>query len=150
MWTSDPSTASRSHPGPDLFSSKDALFPSARSLPLLEELPVNTMSGRSSAAPSSASTTSKQEELTKDYCRAGGFPAPVFNIVSDRRGGRTAWSSTVTIRGRNIAARFWYDGQFINNAKEDAAEVALNLLKQLPHAPQSGQSQAGYGRAYAR
>ena len=65
-------------------------------------------------------------------------------------GGRTAWSSTVTIRGRNIAARFWYDGQFINNAKEDAAEVALNLLKQLPHAPSTQRYSTGQGRAYAR
>lgn len=54
---------------------------------------------------------------------------PVFNIVSDRRGGRTAWSSTVTISGqRIIQARYWYDGQYVNNAKEDAAEVALQQL----------------------
>ncbi|RAL67708.1 hypothetical protein DID88_008447 [Monilinia fructigena] len=51
-----------------------------------------------------------------------------FQIVSDRRGGRTAWSSTVTVQGQNISARFWYDGQYVNNAKEDAAEVALNRL----------------------
>ncbi|QSZ30764.1 hypothetical protein DSL72_000322 [Monilinia vaccinii-corymbosi] len=43
-------------------------------------------------------------------------------------GGRTAWSSTVTVQGQNISARFWYDGQYVNNAKEDAAEVALNRL----------------------
>ncbi|TEY60352.1 hypothetical protein BOTCAL_0181g00200 [Botryotinia calthae] len=39
-----------------------------------------------------------------------------------------AWSSTVTVQGQNISARFWYDGQYVNNAKEDAAEVALNRL----------------------
>ncbi|KAJ5731126.1 uncharacterized protein N7483_005634 [Penicillium malachiteum] len=49
-------------------------------------------------------------------------------------GGRTAWSSTVSVHGRNIAARYWYDGQYINNAKEDAAEVALQLLNQQPQA----------------
>jgi hypothetical protein len=61
-------------------------------------------------------------------------------------GGRTAWSATVTIQGTNVAARYWYDGQFINNAKvssfllysgeahltnflqEDAAEVAMMRL----------------------
>lgn len=54
---------------------------------------------------------------------------PIFNIVSDRRGGRTAWSSTVTISGQHIIqARYWYDGQYVNNAKEDAAEVALQQL----------------------
>ncbi|KAJ6116670.1 hypothetical protein N7512_006395 [Penicillium capsulatum] len=71
----------------------------------------------------------------------------------DQLQGRTAWSSTVTVQGQNIAARYWYDGQFINNAKEDAAEVALKLLNQQPGAstvypgrlfPQ--QTAAGYGR----
>ncbi|POS86745.1 hypothetical protein EPUL_000793, partial [Erysiphe pulchra] len=38
-------------------------------------------------------------------------------------GGRTAWTSTVTVQGQNIAARFWYDGQFLTNAFEDAAEL---------------------------
>ncbi|KAJ5996496.1 hypothetical protein N7522_008156 [Penicillium canescens] len=56
---------------------------------------------------------------------------PVWNT-----GGRTAWSSTVTVQGipTAIAARYWYDGQFVNNAKEDAAEVALKLLNQQPRA----------------
>lgn len=51
-------------------------------------------------------------------------------------GGRTAWSSTVTVQGipTAIAARYWYDGQFVNNAKEDAAEVALKMLSQQPRA----------------
>ncbi|EER42667.1 conserved hypothetical protein [Histoplasma capsulatum H143] len=43
--------------------------------------------------------------------------------------GRTAWSSTVTIQGRCFAARYFYDGQNTNNAKEDAAEVALTALR---------------------
>jgi hypothetical protein len=65
-------------------------------------------------------------------------------------GGRTAWSSTVTVQGRNIAARYWYDGQWINNAKEDAAEVALMQLNAQAHAPTaySGQlfpQRGGYG-----
>ncbi len=33
------------------------------------------------------------------------------------------------IGGSKVTARFWYDGQFVNNAKEDAAEVALIQLK---------------------
>ena len=44
-----------------------------------------------------------------------------------RLGGRTAWSATVTLPStqQNFQARFWYDGDFVHNAKEDAAEVAL-------------------------
>lgn len=93
-----------------------------------------------------------QDQL-QEHCRCTKLSPPVFNIVSDRRGGRTAWSSTVTVQGQNIAARYWYDGQFINNAKEDAAEVALKLLNQQPRAstvypgqlfPQ--QTGTGYGR----
>ncbi|KAJ5225478.1 hypothetical protein N7468_006703 [Penicillium chermesinum] len=89
----------------------------------------------------------------EEHCRRTKLAPPVFNIVSDRRGGRTAWSSTVTVQGQNIAARYWYDGQYINNAKEDAAEVALKILNQQPRAstvyvgqmyPQS--SSPGYSR----
>ena len=43
-------------------------------------------------------------------------------------GGRTAWASVVTVYGRQIQARFWYDGKNLNNAKEDAAETALIWL----------------------
>lgn len=62
-------------------------------------------------------------------------------VTNIHLGGRTAWSSTVTIQGQNIAARFWYDGQYINNAKEDAAEVALMKLnsQQRPATLQQGQ-----------
>lgn len=44
-------------------------------------------------------------------------------------GGRTAWSSTVFVSGKTVSARYWYDGQYVNNAKEDAAEVALQHLQ---------------------
>ncbi|KAJ5480903.1 hypothetical protein N7539_006797 [Penicillium diatomitis] len=68
------------------------------------------------------------------------------------QGGRTAWSSTVTVQGQNIAARYWYDGQYINNAKEDAAEVALKTLNQQPRSSTVypgqlfPQQSASYGR----
>ncbi|TDZ29929.1 hypothetical protein C8035_v003726 [Colletotrichum spinosum] len=68
------------------------------------------------------------QERLKDACREANIHPPVFQIVSDRRGGRTAWSSRVTVHGRTLSARFWYDGKNINNAKEDAAEMALNYL----------------------
>ncbi|QSS48956.1 hypothetical protein I7I53_09176 [Histoplasma capsulatum var. duboisii H88] len=69
------------------------------------------------------------QEKLQEHCRITQIQAPVFNLMSDRRGGRTAWSSTVTIQGRCFAARYFYDGQNTNNAKEDAAEVALTALR---------------------
>ncbi|KAJ5895385.1 hypothetical protein N7495_007076 [Penicillium taxi] len=108
------------------------------------------MSLPTSPQGSAAGRPSWQDQL-QAHCRSTKLPPPVFNIVSDRRGGRTAWSSTVTVRGEHVAARYWYDGQYINNAKEDAAEVALKLLNQQPrsstiHAGQLWPQQAtGYG-----
>lgn len=43
-------------------------------------------------------------------------------------GGRTAWSCVITVQGTQVPARFWYDGQYVNNAREDASEKALQLL----------------------
>jgi len=87
-----------------------------------------------------------QEELAAE-CRKLRLPAPVFNILSDRRGGRTAWTSTVTIQGHNIPARNWYDGQFLNNAKEDAAEVALIKMRNPSLTAQSSRSQGRHSTA---
>ncbi|KAK4126890.1 hypothetical protein N657DRAFT_677606 [Parathielavia appendiculata] len=70
------------------------------------------------------------QDKLEDACKDWNIGAPVFQIVSDRRGGRTAWSSTVTVYGSTHSARFWYDGKNLNNAKEDAAEVALQWLNQ--------------------
>ncbi|KAF1983298.1 hypothetical protein K402DRAFT_315451, partial [Aulographum hederae CBS 113979] len=75
-----------------------------------------------------------------DFCARNGFSQPVYMIASDRRGGRTAWSSTVEVLGQRIPARFWYDGQYVNQAKEDAAEVAFQRLNTLPTQPATPQS----------
>lgn len=53
-------------------------------------------------------------------------------------GGRTAWSSIVVVFNTTIQARYWYDGKNLNNAREDAAEAALNWLQQ----------KYGYGSGY--
>lgn len=50
---------------------------------------------------------------------------PHTNDRSISTGGRTAWSCTVNACGQHVVARYWYDGQYVNNAREDAAEVAL-------------------------
>ncbi|KAL7622068.1 hypothetical protein AAE478_007569 [Parahypoxylon ruwenzoriense] len=77
--------------------------------------------------PSQTTSTPWQDRLA-EVCRECRIEAPHFQIVSDRRGGRTAWSSIVTVRGTRIEARYWYDGRNITNAREDAAEAALNWL----------------------
>lgn len=48
-------------------------------------------------------------------------------------GGRTAWSSKVLVQGHEIAARYFYDGDHVNNAREDAAERALIFLSPKAH-----------------
>ncbi|KAK0628859.1 hypothetical protein B0T17DRAFT_168657 [Bombardia bombarda] len=78
--------------------------------------------------PSYKSTSSPWQDRLTEACREYQMAGPVFGIVSDRRGGRTAWSSTVTVHGTVYRARFWYDGKNLNNAKEDAAEVALSQI----------------------
>ena len=62
-------------------------------------------------------------------------------------GGRTAWSSTVTVYGSTHAARFWYDGKNVQNAKEDAAEVALLWLSSSSTGSPSASSSVGGGSA---
>ncbi|KAF1913278.1 hypothetical protein BDU57DRAFT_456893, partial [Ampelomyces quisqualis] len=63
-----------------------------------------------------------------EHCTARNIPEPVFQDVSDRRGGRTAWSCITTINGVHYPARFWYDGDYLAQAKEDSAEIALRNL----------------------
>ncbi|TKA59680.1 hypothetical protein B0A49_11767, partial [Cryomyces minteri] len=63
-----------------------------------------------SASSASAGTSSAWQERLQEHCRATQMRPPVWNIVSDRRGGRTAWSSTVMVQGQYIPARYWYDG----------------------------------------
>lgn len=70
------------------------------------------------------------QDRLEEECRKSQLARPVFEIVSDRRGGRTAWSSRVTVYGKQLSARYWYDGKNLNNAREDAAECAVNWLAQ--------------------
>jgi len=69
----------------------------------------------------------KWQRLLKETCVAKNLPCPTFEISSDRRGGRTAWTAIAVVSGIKVPARFWYDGKFMDNAKEDAAEVAYFL-----------------------
>jgi len=77
---------------------------------------------------SNEAPSNRWQQTLEDYCQKNMLRPPVWNIVSDRRGGRTAWSATVVIDGVPVSARYWYDGNYLANAKEDAAEVALGML----------------------
>ncbi|KAI1322837.1 hypothetical protein F5Y16DRAFT_404018 [Xylariaceae sp. FL0255] len=76
------------------------------------------------------------QDLLEKTCRDYQIQPPDYQLVSDRRGkynsilcGRTAWSSVVVVYGKRIEARYWYDGNNLNNAREDAAEAALTWLQ---------------------
>lgn len=68
-------------------------------------------------------------------CYAHDLQVPTFQIISDMRGKRTAWSCIITINDRQVAARFWYDGEHIDNSREDAAEKALQMFGILAAPP---------------
>ncbi|GAB7339831.1 hypothetical protein MBLNU457_6370t1 [Dothideomycetes sp. NU457] len=87
-------------------------------------------STRSSASARGFSST-WQTRLASE-CSSRGFQPPCYEMFSDRRGGRTAWSSTVSINGQGYSARYWYAGDHANNAREDAAEVALQRMGIIP------------------
>lgn len=77
------------------------------------------------------------QQMLDEYCMAQYSASPIYNIISDRRGGRTAWSCVLSVAGHTFAARYWYDGHYMHNAKEDAAEVALRILNPIPKADYS-------------
>ncbi|UNI22618.1 hypothetical protein JDV02_008488 [Purpureocillium takamizusanense] len=81
-----------------------------------------------SPTDSNASISLSWQERLEEICRQAKLLPPVFQLVSDRRGGRTAWSSRVIVHGKTVEARYWYDGKNLNNAREDAAECAFNWL----------------------
>ncbi|MCJ1250763.1 hypothetical protein MMC30_007991 [Trapelia coarctata] len=81
---------------------------------------------------------------------------PLPNADRSSLGGRTAWSSTVTISPpsshsqQTLQARYWYDGQYVHNAKEDAAEVAFRTLtsgRSSSTSVSSGSGSGGYSAA---
>ncbi|KAG6019501.1 hypothetical protein E4U41_003196 [Claviceps citrina] len=88
----------------------------------------STAYSSSGSSGSRGSIACSWQERLEEFCRDAQLMPPIFQIVSDRRGGRTAWSSRVTVYGQTLAARYWYDGKNLNNAREDAAECAINWL----------------------
>ncbi|KAL2050540.1 hypothetical protein ABVK25_009209 [Lepraria finkii] len=93
-----------------------------------------------------AQRSSTWQDKLEEHCQNRRIPLPSYNVLSDRRGKRTAWSCTVSVGGQNIPARYWYDGQYVNTAKEDAAEAALKKLVgngSTAQGPSNGLSQQG-------
>lgn len=62
-------------------------------------------------------------------------PYYAFLLLTNTPGGRTAWSCVITVQGTQVPARFWYAGEYVNNAREDAAEKALQVLGVIPTPP---------------
>lgn len=72
--------------------------------------------------------------------RRARAPAPLLlgletKDEATQTGRRTAWSSAVVVGGITYQARYFYHGDFIDNAREDAAEVALRALSAQQSAP---------------
>jgi len=85
-----------------------------------------------SGPPSPGFSDSEQvgpwQEQLHELCSQHGFAPPVYHIASDRRGSRTAWSCVAEVNGNTYNAIFWYDGNYIGNAKEDSAQVAYMTI----------------------
>lgn len=99
---------------------------------LFTYLPVHSVNTSSKLVSSSFTMPNPWQDRLEERCREYHFQSPRYQEVSDRRGGRTAWSSIVTFGNvqnqRIVPARFWYNGSNVNNAREDAAENALKIL----------------------
>lgn len=98
-----------------------------------------------------------------EHCQVKNLGEVMYQDVSDRRGtslpgikrlipntrigGRTAWSTIAVVNGMHYPARFWYDGARIEQAKEDAAEIALRQLTGCTDPKEQPPPAAQYGRA---
>ncbi|KAG9196481.1 hypothetical protein G6011_01602 [Alternaria panax] len=67
-----------------------------------------------------------------DYCATNQIAQPQFQDYSDPRGIRTAWSSSVFINGREYRAHLWRDYRYLEQSREEAAEVAWKALSSAP------------------
>ncbi|KZM28239.1 uncharacterized protein EKO05_0011057 [Ascochyta rabiei] len=85
----------------------------------------------------------------REHCQARQLGEIQYQDVSDRRGGRTAWSTIAVVNGSQYPARFWYDGAFMEQAKEDAAEIALRKLTGCVDQNSQPPPASQYGRALA-
>lgn len=113
--------------------------------------PYNMSASSSGGNYNVAQRSSFWQDKLDDYCSTTSRPSPTYNISSDRRGKRTAWSCTVDVpNGPKVPALYWYDGQHVNGAKEDAAEQACLLISRergaVPCKAVGGSNGNGKGR----
>jgi len=69
--------------------------------------------------------------------------------TNENTGGRTAWSTIAVVNNVQYPARFWYDGAFMEQAREDAAEIALRKLTGCIDQNSQPPPASQYGRALA-
>lgn len=83
------------------------------------------------------------------YCATQQIAQPQFQDYSDPRGIRTAWSSSVFVHGREYRAHLWRDYRYLEQSREEAAEVAWKALTAgTPSTSGTSQGQYNYGRGY--
>ncbi|KAH8726312.1 hypothetical protein GQ44DRAFT_739109 [Phaeosphaeriaceae sp. PMI808] len=83
-----------------------------------------------------------------DYCATQQIAQPQFQDYSDPRGIRTAWSSSVFVHGREYRAHLWRDYRYLEQSREEAAEVAWKSLTGSSTTNGTTQGQFHYGRGY--
>ncbi|EOA90568.1 hypothetical protein ACJQWK_09792 [Exserohilum turcicum] len=81
------------------------------------------------------------------YCATNQIAQPQFQDYSDPRGIRTAWSSSVFVHGREYRAALWRDYRYLEQSREEAAEVAWKAIHSTPTT--NGANQGQYNRSYA-
>ncbi|KAI8935829.1 hypothetical protein NX059_007346 [Plenodomus lindquistii] len=83
------------------------------------------------------------------YCATNQIAQPQFQDYSDPRGIRTAWSSSVFVHGREYRAHLWRDYRYLEQSREEAAEVAWKALNAAPApSPTSQPGYTNYNRGY--
>lgn len=95
-----------------------------------------------------ASSESYVQKL-QHYCATNQIAQPQFQDYSDPRGIRTAWLSSVFVHGHEYRAHLWRDYRYLEQSREEAAEVAWKALNAVPAANGTSQGQYNYSRGYA-
>ncbi|KAF2993319.1 hypothetical protein E8E13_001222 [Curvularia kusanoi] len=80
------------------------------------------------------------------YCATHQIAQPQFQDYSDPRGVRTAWSSSVFVNGCEYRAHLWRDYRYLEQSREEAAEVAWKAMSGA--VSPTSQGQYAYNRAY--
>ncbi|UPX18115.1 uncharacterized protein EKO05_0008431 [Ascochyta rabiei] len=105
-----------------------------------------TLTDQSHSVMTSNGSESYVQKL-QHYCATNQIAQPQFQDYSDPRGVRTAWSSSVFVHGREYRAHLWRDYRYLEQSREEAAEVAWKAISGASGSPTS-QPQYAYPRSY--